>query len=255
MRQPPTPTSAGTFTLADVREVIKERSQRSVDVAECDVDAVGCRSVAKEAAKKNKVTSAAPPKKIEPVAGPQRRSAVSVMDILNFDPKSNGASIPYDRSSVRKEWLENYDVLIAMRDELEARIAAHRAETFRGSDGDSTERLRLLGQHTADGAADYADIERALTFVENERGLLDEVRDAIGRIYDGTYGVCEQTDKPIDRKRLDAIPFARLSLEGQREREELKKRHAPSRSSNVALFVAGDCDGEPLIGGNDDEDD
>ncbi|MDR1497927.1 MAG: TraR/DksA C4-type zinc finger protein [Puniceicoccales bacterium] len=39
----------------------------------------------------------------------------------------------------------------------------------------------------------------------------------------GTYGVCEQTRKPIPATRLMAVPHTRYSLEGQREMERNRR--------------------------------
>lgn len=189
-------------------------------------------------------------KKVE--SGPVRRTAASILEILGFDPENRKEAVHYDRRAVRKEWLKNYDALVAMRDELQSRLAVHRAETLRKDEGDMMDRPNMLGQHTADGAADHMDIERALTFVENEQELLEEVSAALARIFRGTYGACEQTGKPIDGKRLDAIPFARFSLEGQREHEEARKWAVAARQTGGALFQSGDSDGEPLIGGDGD---
>lgn len=245
-------SSAEMFTLDDVREVLREREQKVQLLAEQGVVGDEARDRVKVDSKRQGRPKQQ--KKIEP-SGPRKRSAASIVDILGFDPGGSASeSVPYDRSAVRPEWLENYDVLVSMRDELQARIAAHRAETLCSDDGDQSERLRILGQNTADGAADHADLERALTFVENERELLDEVVGALGRIFSGTYGVCAQTGKPIDRKRLAAIPFAKFSLEGQREIEEMRRRSAPQRSDQGALFVAGDSDGDSLMGGEDGDD-
>ena len=51
---------------------------------------------------------------------------------------------------------------------------------------------------------------------------LDRLRDiehALERIEQGTYGICEDTEEPIEKKRLMSMPWARLSLQAQEERE------------------------------------
>jgi RNA polymerase-binding transcription factor DksA len=47
------------------------------------------------------------------------------------------------------------------------------------------------------------------TLAENQRNLLDEATDAMHRINDGTFGICENCGKPILEERLEAIPYAR----------------------------------------------
>lgn len=48
---------------------------------------------------------------------------------------------------------------------------------------------------------------------------LREIESALQRIEQGTYGICEDTEEPIEKKRLMSMPWARLSLEAQIERE------------------------------------
>jgi RNA polymerase-binding transcription factor DksA len=51
-----------------------------------------------------------------------------------------------------------------------------------------------------------------LTMVEEE---LHEVDDALRRLADGTYGICEACGRPIEEARLQAKPAARFCVEDQ----------------------------------------
>lgn len=57
---------------------------------------------------------------------------------------------------------------------------------------------------------------------ERERKLILKIKEALGRIEDGTFGICEDCGEPIDIKRLEARPVTTLCLECKiaREREE-----------------------------------
>ncbi len=55
------------------------------------------------------------------------------------------------------------------------------------------------------------------------RGLIFEVEDALGRIEKNQYGICEETQEPIEVARLLALPWTRVSLEGAEIRESLQK--------------------------------
>lgn len=76
------------------------------------------------------------------------------------------------------------------------------------------------------GGGDEADQTAAL-LQENQmhatqrrmRGQLLEIESALARIYKGTYGICEETEEPIEADRLLAIPWTRLSIEGAEIRE------------------------------------
>lgn len=58
------------------------------------------------------------------------------------------------------------------------------------------------------------------------RTQLTEIESALSRIERGTYGICEETEEPIESERLLAIPWTRLSIEGAeiREADTPKKR-------------------------------
>ncbi|MBI3288710.1 MAG: TraR/DksA family transcriptional regulator [Elusimicrobia bacterium] len=65
-------------------------------------------------------------------------------------------------------------------------------------------------------------IEKELMFElsDNERTTLDMLEAAIRKIDNGTYGICEATQKPITRARLEAIPYARYSIAYQNQLEQ-----------------------------------
>jgi DnaK suppressor protein len=65
-----------------------------------------------------------------------------------------------------------------------------------------------------------------LTLHERIRSQLLEIELALSRIESGTYGICEETEEPIEHDRLLAIPWTRLSIEGAEIRESIKKRYA-----------------------------
>lgn len=57
--------------------------------------------------------------------------------------------------------------------------------------------------------------------IASERGLLRNVEAALQRIGDGTFGECVSCGKEINRKRLEAVPWARYCIECQ---EKLERR-------------------------------
>ena len=65
-----------------------------------------------------------------------------------------------------------------------------------------------------------------LSMHERIRSQLLEIESALSRIESGAYGVCEETDEPIESERLLAIPWTRLSIEGAEIRESVQKRYA-----------------------------
>jgi DnaK suppressor protein len=58
-----------------------------------------------------------------------------------------------------------------------------------------------------------------------ERRLISKIDAALGRLEDGTYGYCEETDEPIGVRRLEARPIATLSIEAQERHERMERTH------------------------------
>lgn len=65
-----------------------------------------------------------------------------------------------------------------------------------------------------------------LNMHERLRSQLFEIESALGRIENGSFGVCEETEELIEPERLRAIPWTRLSIEGAEIRESVNKRYA-----------------------------
>lgn len=87
-----------------------------------------------------------------------------------------------------------------------------------------TVRKQSIGDVDNGDSVDQASqsIEKELMFElsDNERTTLDMVEAAIRKIDNGTYGLCEATQKPITRARLEAIPYARYSIAYQNQLEQ-----------------------------------
>ena len=73
--------------------------------------------------------------------------------------------------------------------------------------------------HMGDAATDMFDRERDLSLEQNIRDLVEQVEMALGRIDNGTYGVCAICKKPIDEARLRAIPYTNLCFEDKKREE------------------------------------
>jgi len=78
----------------------------------------------------------------------------------------------------------------------------------------------------ADKGTENYEREVALGLAESERKILMEIEHALQKIAEGMYGICEGTDKPITRKRLEALPYARYCAEYARQLEQRSPRPA-----------------------------
>jgi DnaK suppressor protein len=77
-----------------------------------------------------------------------------------------------------------------------------------------------VGQHQADAGSDAYEKDFALSLLSAEQDALYEIEEALKRIEVGSYGVCEMSNKFIPHARLEAIPFARFTVECQQQLEK-----------------------------------
>jgi len=120
-------------------------------------------------------------------------------------------------SQLTKEHIKQCrEKLIETRTEILNRVKVTRqdlyAEDKGGDEADQT--VRTLAE------------SETLSMHERLRTRLVEIEMALARIDDGNYGVCEETEEPIEADRLLAIPWTRLSIEGAEIRESVEKRYA-----------------------------
>jgi DnaK suppressor protein len=95
-------------------------------------------------------------------------------------------------------------------------LTAKRAEASRTL----TRREGLRIERTADALDETqfaAARELSTRTLERESGVLREVRAALDRIADGTYGACLECEEEIGPKRLEAMPWATLCIACQEE--------------------------------------
>ena len=102
--------------------------------------------------------------------------------------------------------------LLALKKRIGADLSELEEEALRPVGGESAGNMSDVPVHPADLGTENYEEEAALELLENEEHLLMEVNDALARIEQGTFGVCENCHKPISKERLDALPYARYCI-------------------------------------------
>jgi len=92
-----------------------------------------------------------------------------------------------------------------------------------------------FGMHQADAGSDAYDRDFALSMLSKEQSSLYEIDEALKRIDDGSYGVCDLCEKPIKHDRLEALPFTRYTVDCQAELEK-RQHHNSARPQITSLF-------------------
>jgi DnaK suppressor protein len=118
--------------------------------------------------------------------------------------------------------------LLDLRDDLVDAMSGMTRDTIRNAPEGSE--ASGSGQHQGDAGSDAYDRDFALSVLAKEQDALYEIEQALRRIVTGTYGICEISARKIPQARLEAIPFARLTVEcqAQWEKEYGKRRFRPS---------------------------
>jgi len=111
-------------------------------------------------------------------------------------------------------------ILLQKRREIITNVNEMEDEALKQSRLDASGDLSSMPIHMADIGTDNYEQEFALGLMDSERKLLREIDDALQRIEDKTYGICEGTGKPIRKARLEAQPWARYCVEYARMLEQ-----------------------------------
>ncbi len=105
--------------------------------------------------------------------------------------------------------------LEALRDELQGRGAPPGGDTGIPQDQQATG-VKDSGEQ---GASEAGRTRRESLGAQSNRHLGDIVR-ALEKIEEGSYGYSDESDEPIPRARLEALPEAALTVEEEEEREQ-----------------------------------
>src|SRR6266478_3243324 len=185
--------------------------------------------MAKQKKKKNSAKKAAP-RKAKParkVSAKKARASANPRETLLGRNHHERKLSPFTRKQKEK--------LLQLRDAMVDSMAgvAQKKPPSRAEGSGSP----AFGMHQADGGSDAYDRDFALSLLSQEQDALYEIDEALKRVEIGTYGKCEMSGKPIPRARLEAIPFARFTVECQSQLEKQSKatRMRPSVTSLFGL--------------------
>ncbi|HWD91869.1 MAG TPA: TraR/DksA C4-type zinc finger protein [Verrucomicrobiae bacterium] len=167
---------------------------------------------------------------------PPRRRRAATADVLG-SKEQPAAPLP-------EKWKKQYQRLVQTRDFL----LNGRSDLMR----DAAEEQPAFSLHMADAGTDSFDRDFALSRLSSEQDAVYEIDEALMRIQRGTYGVCEITGKPIERERLEAIPWTRFSAAAEKELEKdgtvrrtrLAPREAIARGVSAGNEAEGSTDDE-----------
>jgi len=211
---------SSNFTLEDVRAIIESRKVEKAPPKPKKI-------------KKNTVlpTIKDEPKKKVKTAKVKKLQTASIDDILGFGVSLGPTRPIRDESKVPKELESYYYDLMTLRHSLKGALGQHSSETLGASARESSGESSI---NSSDSGSESFNRDVALSMVATEQEALEEIEDAIDRIFDGSFGICQETNKPIKKARLKVVPFTRFSLDGQTLFEQ---RNRKERDSGGGIFA------------------
>jgi DnaK suppressor protein len=143
--------------------------------------------------------------------------------------------------------------LLDLRDELVDAMSGMTGEIRNAPEGSEASGS---GMHQGDAGSDAYDRDFALSVLAKEQDALYEIEQALRRIDRGAYGICEMSGKTIPQARLEAIPFARLTVEcqAQWEKEYGNRRFRPSNEVGFAGGHYQDDEDSETVSLDEDDD-
>jgi DnaK suppressor protein len=180
---------------------------------------------------KKKITKM-PPRK------PALATAAAILGKTGVQPKN------FKRNGdvkIKAEWQVFYDRLLELRDQLQRQM--------NGLAKESAQEMAGYSLHMADSGTDNFDRDFALSLLSSDQDAIYEIEEALKRIEKGTYGVCELTNKPIPRARLEAIPWTRFTVTAQAQLE----RDGALRQRRLGALGSVDSVGVTEVEADDDE--
>jgi len=170
-------------------------------------------------------------KPIKKAAAPKKVAAATAASILGGAVSKNKEVNGHPK--IKAEWSKYYTNLLDLRERLMNQMS--------GLAKESAEEMSSYSLHMADSGTDNFDRDFALSILSSDQDAIYEIEEALKRIEKNTYGVCELTQKPIPKARLDAIPWTRFTVEAQAQLE----REGALRQRKLGTLSTVDSVGGP----------
>lgn len=176
------------------------------------------RAPAKKATKKAPAKKAAAKKAPAKKATSKRGSAKKAAPKKTQGPTGEFTFVPRaheDAELNKKQLTALYEALLEKRTSVLKGLGEHLNDAISNVDPLSDE-MDVAQRHTEQAYL--------MRFADKERKLLGEITNALEKMRDGEYGVCEGTGEPIARRRLELRPWTRYSVEYKEQVERERKQ-------------------------------
>ncbi len=119
------------------------------------------------------------------------------------------------KSPLSKQEIEHFKTLLLTIKKQLTKDLEETTESVKDSEGS-----KGYSQHQADEGTD--DFVRSISIEVSgkELAILRQIERALEKIDEGTYGVCDVSGEPIPKKRLEAVPYANMTVAAQEKYEK-----------------------------------
>ena len=171
------------------------------------------KTTSKKPADKTPAAKAAKPAAAKVEKAVAKKPAPAPKDSRREEPRKDEKVLSSLSEKDRNAFKNN---LIKLREKVTGHISFLADDTLNRVDDTPTE----------DRTDDF-DREFALNLVSSEHDALFEIDEALRRLEEGSYGVCESCSKHIEKARLQALPFAKMCVGCQTQNEKGRTKFRP----------------------------
>lgn len=114
-------------------------------------------------------------------------------------------------------------ILLDLRHKLVENVNNMEDEALGKSRQDASGDLSNVPIHMADVGTDNYDRDLTIGLIQNGEEELRAIDEALEKIGNKTFGLCEECEKKISKARLTALPYVKNCIECQREEEKTGK--------------------------------
>ena len=209
-----------------------------IDFCTGETSKMATKKTAKKASAKKASTKKAPAKKVGAKKAPAKKVAAKKASARKVATKKASkktavsvvvsGGTPLSGKIARNKYLkakqlrEQLDRLLLLRERVSGEISSISRDSLSPTERDPS---------LSDQGTDTFDREFALNQLSSEQDVLFEIDEAIRRLENGSYGICEMSGDPINIERLQALPYVRYSIAAQSEIEKGRTTYRPFGST------------------------
>lgn len=126
--------------------------------------------------------------------------------------KAKAIESPFDEKTLR----HFKDLLIEKRRNAEEEVEVLQNRLANLNEADDADQSSIA-HHQGDMGSDVEEKQMNYQLLERTKKFIGQIDDALARIENGSYGICQATNRPISKDRLEAVPHTRYSIEAKKQ--------------------------------------